>query len=193
MHGPTHKETKKVSSKFKYVALTRRGNINFILMEFVCKILSSIPYKNKLHQTQTFTMTTHNTKILILVIWLHLSTSTTTTFVKHDNYDHHLPIVHVTRDLPKNSPTMEVVCKFNNGQSLGVQKLKAGDDYTWNVKLRVVYYCQAIWGNRVSSWHAYQPRRDANHGRVFWLVKENGFFLSWDKSNWVKRSEWETE
>ena len=35
----------------------------------------------------------------------------------------------------------------------------------------------------LASWHAFQPRRDENHETVFWMVKEDGFFISWDKAN----------
>jgi hypothetical protein len=28
---------------------------------------------------------------------------------------------------------------------------------------------------------------------VYWMVKEDGFFISWDKANWVRKYRWETE
>ncbi|KAF4355362.1 hypothetical protein F8388_026632 [Cannabis sativa] len=51
---------------------------------------------------------------------------------------------------------------------------------------------QAIWGRFMGSWHGFQPKRDLNNS-VFWLIKPNGFFLSWDNSTWVKKALWETE
>ncbi|KAG6678866.1 hypothetical protein I3842_14G103100 [Carya illinoinensis] len=44
-----------------------------------------------------------------------------------------------------------------------------------------------------SSWHGFQPRRDMGRGVVYWLVKDTGFFLSWDNSSWVRKQLWETE
>ncbi|KAK1567703.1 hypothetical protein Q3G72_015422 [Acer saccharum] len=101
--------------------------------------------------------------------------------------------VHVINGLPEKSKAMKIECSLK-GKSVGIfHDLVVGDEYSWIVKEKGLYFCEAIWGSLVGSWHAFQPRRDANRTSVFWLVKHNGFFLSWDNSTWIKRSTWETE
>ncbi|KAL1078491.1 hypothetical protein V6Z11_D10G163300 [Gossypium hirsutum] len=75
----------------------------------------------------------------------------------------------------------------------GMHQLHVGEDYQFGVEEKALHFCEAISGRQIASWHAYQPRRDWNHKAVFWRVKENGFFLSWDNSSWVRKSIWQTE
>lgn len=101
--------------------------------------------------------------------------------------------VHVMNALPKGSAPMEIRCN-SRSTNLDAKQLKSGDDYRWIVqKERATYLCAALWVNKIASWHGFQPRRDANQKSVFWLVKENGFFLGFDNSSWVKKSTWESE
>ncbi|KAK9266568.1 hypothetical protein L1049_021415 [Liquidambar formosana] len=136
----------------------------------------------------TFTMTSGSRILLFLAI---ASFAICTIAVEEQADD--AAIVHIISDLPKQPGPVDVVCKFNGGSSLGEHTLNAGDDYQWSAQVKTVYYCRAIWGNRFAAWHAYEPSRDASHGTVFWLVKDHGIFLSWDKSSWVKKVIWETE
>ncbi|KAI6694064.1 hypothetical protein NL676_021774 [Syzygium grande] len=46
---------------------------------------------------------------------------------------------------------------------------------------------------KIGLWPAFEPSRDAGHNKVLWLVKEDGFYLSWDGSGWVKKAIWNTE
>ncbi|KAL5781512.1 hypothetical protein ACOSP7_006541 [Xanthoceras sorbifolium] len=100
--------------------------------------------------------------------------------------------VHVTNGLPAKSEAMKIECSFK-GKRLGIHDVGVGEEYSWSVEEKALYFCEAIWGRQMGSWHAFQPRRDANHATVFWLVKQNGFFLSWDNSTWIRRSTWESE
>lgn len=102
------------------------------------------------------------------------------------------PVVHIISALPKNSDPAQVQCSATN-TNLGVHLLKVGEDYSWTAEANVVNYCQAQWGRFIASWHAFEPTRDASHGTVYWLVKEDGFSRSWDNTNWVKAQAWETE
>ncbi|KAK9266564.1 hypothetical protein L1049_021411 [Liquidambar formosana] len=87
---------------------------------------------------------------------------------------------------------MDVICKFD-GYNLGYHTLLPGDDYQWSATEKGVYYCRATWVNKIVAWHGYQPLRDASHGTIFWLAKDDGIFLSYDKSSYVKVADWETE
>jgi len=126
--------------------------------------------------------------LLFLVLQLcFLSTATTN---EHD--DHPLPTVYVINALPKSSKAMNVSCSSNN-IDIGEQSLVNGEVYKWRVSKRKLHYCVAIWERFFASWHAFQPRRDGNHETLFWMVEEDGFFISWDKAKWVRKYRWETE
>lgn len=101
--------------------------------------------------------------------------------------------VHVMNALPKDSAPLEIRCNSADA-NLDAKQLKSGDDYSWRVEEETAtYFCEAFWGNKFASWHAFEPPRDANQKRVFWLIKEKGFFLGYDNCSWVEKSTWETE
>ncbi|KAG7941901.1 hypothetical protein I3843_16G071800 [Carya illinoinensis] len=91
--------------------------------------------------------------------------------------NHHLPVVH----------PMRLQC---SGEEI---ILNAGEDYQWTVEENKLVYCEAFWGRSFASWHAFQPGRDVGRGAVYWLVKDTGFFLSWDNRSWMRKQLWETE
>ncbi|TYH49993.1 hypothetical protein ES332_D10G174600v1 [Gossypium tomentosum] len=82
--------------------------------------------------------------------------------------------VHVTNSMPRELQPIQLGCN-SRYKDHGMHQLHVGEDYQFGAR------------------HAYQPRRDWNHKAVFWRVKENGFFLSWDNSSWVRKSIWQTE
>ncbi|KAE8717542.1 Detected protein of unknown function [Hibiscus syriacus] len=100
--------------------------------------------------------------------------------------------IHITNSMPKGSGPMQVRCKSSH-TDYGMHLVDEGDGYRCDVRERALYYCMAISGRRVASWHAFQPRRDGNRKAVYWLLKDDGIFLSWDNSSWVRKSMWETE
>ncbi|KAG6668903.1 hypothetical protein I3843_01G197200 [Carya illinoinensis] len=109
--------------------------------------------------------------------------------------DNNLTVVHVMNSLPKSSPyPLKIQCKSKNMQVRhGEEVLKVGDDYRWTVEKNEIYYCQAVWFRFFASWHAFQPQRDLSNETVYWLIKDNGFFHSWDNSSWVRKETWQTE
>ncbi|XWS35089.1 hypothetical protein CRYUN_Cryun21dG0096200 [Craigia yunnanensis] len=106
--------------------------------------------------------------------------------------DKHVATIHVINSMPRESEPMQTRCK-SRYTDYGMHQLRVGDDYQCGVQEKALYFCAALSGRQIASWHGFQPRRDGNHKAVFWLVKEDGFFLSWDNSSWVRKSEWETE
>lgn len=135
-------------------------------------------------------MTTWIHFLLFLNLALCLFTATTI----DEDHNQHLAIIHFINALPPNSQPMEVRCSSNSKNTdLGVHTLVVGEDYKWGIEEKTMHFCEAIWERFIASWHVFQPHRDNNHGIVFWMVKKDGFFLSWDKVNWVRKSIWETE
>lgn len=106
--------------------------------------------------------------------------------------DKHIATIHVINSMPKDSGPMQIHCN-SKYTDYGMQQVDVGDDYQCGVREKALYYCAALSGREIASWHGFQPRRDGNRKAIFWLVKEDGFFLSWDNSTWVKKSVWFTE
>ncbi|MBA0871118.1 hypothetical protein Goshw_021420, partial [Gossypium schwendimanii] len=91
--------------------------------------------------------------------------------------------VHVTNSMPRELQSIQLGCNSRYKDN-GMHQLHVGEDYQFGVEEKALHFCEATSGRQIASWHAYQPRRDWNHKAVFWRVKENGFFLSWDNSSW---------
>ncbi|EXB66396.1 hypothetical protein L484_008286 [Morus notabilis] len=87
---------------------------------------------------------------------------------------------------------MKIQCSSKH-TNIGAKELKRSDYLEWIVEEKALYFCEALWGILIASWHAFQPKRDVGHRSVFWVAKQNGFFHSWDNSTWVRKSVWETE
>ena len=51
--------------------------------------------------------------------------------------------------------------------------------------------CSATWGHSSASFSAYDASYDGGYVTVFWIVKLDGFYHSWDNFNWEKRASWE--
>ncbi|KAL9369828.1 hypothetical protein Peur_041027 [Populus x canadensis] len=126
----------------------------------------------------------------LLFLVLPLCLLSTATADEHN--EHRLPFVQVINALPKNSKPMQVSCSTKN-IDVGKRSLVNGEVFKWRAAQRKLHSCGALWERLFASWHAFQPRRDENHETVYWMVKEDGFFISWDKANWVRKYRWETE
>lgn len=142
-------------------------------------------------------MSTANCSFLITILVLGISLSFSTILALEDYKKGSVTsTVHVINGLPKKSDSVNVHCN-SKYTDLGMYTLNEGEEYKWVAEKQAEYFCEAIWGPRFfASWHAFQPKRDLVHSggaSVFWLVKKDGFFLSWDNSTWVKKSTWETE
>ncbi|GMI71787.1 hypothetical protein like AT3G24060 [Hibiscus trionum] len=103
-----------------------------------------------------------------------------------------LAAIHVTNLMPKGSGPMQIRCK-SSYTDYGMHQVGEGDEYQCGVRERAVYYCMATLGRQMASWHAFQPRRDGSGKAVYWMLKDDGIFLSWDNSSWVRKSVWETD
>ncbi|KAK8560792.1 hypothetical protein V6N13_026227 [Hibiscus sabdariffa] len=103
-----------------------------------------------------------------------------------------LAAIHVTNSMPKGSGPMQISCK-SSYTNYGMHQVDEGGEYQCGVQERAVYFCMALSGRQMASWHAFQPSRDGSRKAVYWLLKDDGIFLSWDNSTWVRKSVWESE
>ncbi|RDX67973.1 hypothetical protein CR513_53091, partial [Mucuna pruriens] len=53
--------------------------------------------------------------------------------------------------------------------------------------------CFASWGSLFTTWEAYQVNRDKGHQIIYWSVRKDGFYESWDGSKWNFIERWYSE
>lgn len=66
-----------------------------------------------------------------------------------------------------------------------------GKTHQWVVPLKKVESCHAQWGHSEATFNAFDAQSDLGHVTVYWLVKLDGFYRSWDNFNWGKRASWQ--
>ena len=98
-------------------------------------------------------------------------------------------VVDIQNALPNNTQTAALTL-WCGGASL---VLKLGDHHTESVKMDQSLGCTALWLPFFTSWDAFEVSRDKGHQNIYWLVKKDGFYHSWDKSSWKKLEEWRSE
>ena len=85
-----------------------------------------------------------------------------------------------------NNPNVNL---FYNNQKDGVY-LSPGKGFSkldnLNGRKSVVMY----WNGNCASFFAYDPSAEGNHQKIYWLIKEDGIYHSWDNSSWEKRKSW---
>ncbi|KAG5249728.1 S-protein [Salix suchowensis] len=108
-----------------------------------------------------------------------------------DHAEQNLPTVQIINSLPPNSPPLNVSCSSKNIE-LGARSFSAGQVYEFKVQQKDTYSCAAQWQRYIESWNGFELPRDENHGAVYWLVKKDGFYRSWDKASWELENPWGT-
>ena len=92
--------------------------------------------------------------------------------------------IHIIIDLPPSSGITKTDC-------IGEEwKLKPGEHFRITRWPDRQYICKAENGSKKGSWLAFDPHRNLLHEDVFWSVREDGFYFSYDQSNWKKINGW---
>ncbi|KAK7343257.1 hypothetical protein VNO77_11869 [Canavalia gladiata] len=52
--------------------------------------------------------------------------------------------------------------------------------------------CDVYIGSRCLDFDLYNPKNEGNHQHIFWSVRNDGVYHSWDNLNWDKRAGWRT-
>ncbi|CAJ1977748.1 unnamed protein product [Sphenostylis stenocarpa] len=86
-------------------------------------------------------------------------------------------------------PNNKNVNLYYNNQKDGVY-LSPGQGYskldnTNGPKPAVMY-----WDGNCISFLAYDPNTEGDHQKIYWMVKEDGIYHSWDNRSWQKRKGW---
>ena len=100
--------------------------------------------------------------------------------------------VHIISAMDDNALPININCKVQEGLRISRQ-LRAREVFEFNVNENDVYFCMAVGGKELADWHGFEPARDSGHLDIFWKLNKDGVFLSYDKSKWDKKADWETE
>lgn len=70
---------------------------------------------------------------------------------------------------------------------------KIGEHYKRSFKVDQSLECNAQWTRFFLTWDGYQEKRDGGHSTIYWSVRKDGFYHSFDASNWIRLETWETD
>ncbi|KAI4346064.1 hypothetical protein L6164_013146 [Bauhinia variegata] len=101
-------------------------------------------------------------------------------------------LLDIINDLPKDALSLYIVGSFQATE----YEIEPGDEYA-----RVLKYtdqeCEFLYGGsnpgpiKSASLIVFDPNgADKGHIKVFWSVRMDGLYKSWDKINWVKKADW---
>ncbi|AET02530.2 hypothetical protein MtrunA17_Chr8g0354451 [Medicago truncatula] len=76
-----------------------------------------------------------------------------------------------------------------NSESNGLTNQGSGNVHvTVPVGQRVI--CRASWNGSSALFDGYDPQYDQGHAFVYWEVRQDGLYHSWDDKNFVKKGVW---
>ena len=130
-------------------------------------------------------MANHSLFSLALVIYFICAAE----YVRSSNVN-----IELTNGLPEKygAVPLDILIKSQT-KAVDERVVKLGESFKWSVTPDSIYYVQGVLGNKFASVHGFEPGRDAGHATVFWLVKEDGFYLSYDNASWNKVAPWVSE
>ncbi|KAL2341136.1 hypothetical protein Fmac_009076 [Flemingia macrophylla] len=100
-------------------------------------------------------------------------------------------VVAILNDLPKpNKTQVQLLLSCDKGSSF---HLKPGHGHNVNLTVDRDLECTATWWPWFTTWDVYHVSRDKGHHKVNWSVRKEGFYHSWDGSNWRLLEDWYTE
>ncbi|KAK7395660.1 hypothetical protein VNO78_16225 [Psophocarpus tetragonolobus] len=97
--------------------------------------------------------------------------------------------VDLRNDLPNNTKA-QLNLRCGKGSDF---YLKLGDHLNNSLTLDQDFVCNAAWSRWFTTWDAYHAERDKDHHIVYWSVRKDGFYHSWDGSKWNLLEGWHTE
>ena len=103
-----------------------------------------------------------------------------------------LPTLEVMNGLPESyvSQTLDIRIKSQH-RPLDERTLRVGESFQLMVATPTTYYLYTTLGSQSASVSVFEPTRDGGHSIVYSLVKEDGFYLSYDKVTWKIIDTWQ--
>lgn len=132
-------------------------------------------------------MACHPFFTLFLLFLIFYCPSTSTIARLHSHRPH--PLVDIRNDLP-NKTNVQLILSCDKGSSF---HLKPSHHHNCTLTVDQDFECTAMWSPWFTTWDAYHAKRDKGHHIVYWSVRKDGFYHSWDGSKWKLLEDWNTE
>jgi len=95
-------------------------------------------------------------------------------------------VVDIRNDLPNNTKDqLELRCGHSP-----FFVLKLGHHYNSTIPVDQDFECIAASSRWFTTWDVYHVKRDKGYQTVYWSVRNNGFYHSWDGSTWKLLEKW---
>ncbi|RDX79560.1 hypothetical protein CR513_39997, partial [Mucuna pruriens] len=98
-------------------------------------------------------------------------------------------VVDIRNDLPHKTE-VQLVLGCDKGSSF---HLKPGHHHNRTLTLNQDFECTATWLPWFTTWDAYHAERDKGHHTIYWSIRKDGFYHSWNGSKWKLQEDWYTE
>jgi len=127
----------------------------------------------------------HVSFLLLLVIAMCFNNSTFGSRVS-------LPIImfSIQNDLPRDLGPLHF--RILNEKPIYLLKLREPVGFVSNLALRRGELTWTHYHPLHATFNLYDPKVDGDHTRIYWSVRKDGVYHSWDNGSWVKKAFWST-
>lgn len=96
----------------------------------------------------------------------------------------------IENDLPYNTSQLTMVCDFDKGKNPRILLPRRAFSFVTNFELKI---CVLTWSPHRLSFHLYDRDQEGGlaHQRIFWSVRKDGLYHSWDEVSFDKRANWD--
>ncbi|CAI8601561.1 unnamed protein product [Vicia faba] len=97
----------------------------------------------------------------------------------------------VVNNMPSGSGEVTMICSFDNGKS---HNLESGKPFTFLSNFDTKK-CELNWESHHLLFFLYDRDQEGGlaHQKVYWSVKKDGLYHSWDNRSFDKKGNWDTE
>ncbi|KAK4270634.1 hypothetical protein QN277_019417 [Acacia crassicarpa] len=138
----------------------------------------------------------YSSSTLLLLLFLLVLTSTATTSSSSNKQQDEqrqeegphkkLSMVDIRNDLPPNSPRLYVLGTFQSTEA----PIDPGKSYNFVARGEVEVGIFTM-DNQCAKFVAFDPNVELGRHAIFWSVRSDGPYHSWDRSNWQKKASWQ--
>ena len=121
--------------------------------------------------------------LVILSLALHLHPS----LIRTTPTSTYILFLYIVNDLPLSSEPLYFVSSFQRTQHL----LEPGKPFITYTNFEVKS-CTMIWKRNPqrARFNLYDPGAEGSHQKIYWSVREDGVYHSWNQVDWDKRTGW---
>lgn len=93
--------------------------------------------------------------------------------------------VSVSNDMPRGSPPVSYIY----GDEPARVNLQPGSYFT-KIGNFDAKFIQMYWKDFCIAFYIYHPSQEGNHQKIYWSLRTDGVYHSWDNRSWAKKIDW---